>query len=111
MKITMISDVANLGKNEAFSPGDQVNWREKNARPLVIARMAVEGWIDITESAARLAKKEGVDITTVQGSGADGRIVKSDIEALVEPTEEEPEPEPDPEESPDEETFGPEEES
>lgn len=89
MKITILSDIQNLGKNEVLTPGDQVNYKDYNAQPYLDYGMAVEGWIDITESAARMAKKEGVDITEITGSGADGRIVKSDIEAVVGPGEKE----------------------
>ena len=39
---------------------------------------------DATASAVELAEAEGVDLSEVEGSGEDGRILKSDVEATVE---------------------------
>lgn len=39
--------------------------------------------IDATDAAAELAKEHGIDLATVEGTGASGRILKSDVEALV----------------------------
>lgn len=39
--------------------------------------------IDATPAAIKLAAQNGIDLTTVTGSGTDGRILKSDIEALI----------------------------
>jgi len=39
--------------------------------------------VSISPVARRLADEHGIDLTTVQGSGPDGRIVKEDIEALI----------------------------
>ena len=36
---------------------------------------------DATDSAVELAAELGVDLSTVTGSGADGRITKADVEA------------------------------
>jgi pyruvate/2-oxoglutarate dehydrogenase complex dihydrolipoamide acyltransferase (E2) component len=36
--------------------------------------------VDATEAAVRLAEKNKVDLSDVEGSGADGRITKSDVE-------------------------------
>ncbi len=35
---------------------------------------------DATDGASELAQAEGVDLTTVTGSGAGGRVTKSDVE-------------------------------
>lgn len=53
---------------------------------------------DITDAAAKLADEHGIDISEVQGTGAEGRILVKDMEALLpdEPAESEPEPEPAP---------------
>lgn len=39
---------------------------------------------DATDAAQELADAEGVDLSRVKGSGADGRITKADVEAAVE---------------------------
>lgn len=39
--------------------------------------------IEATDSAKELANENGIDLATVNGSGANGRIIKSDVEALV----------------------------
>ena len=38
---------------------------------------------EATEGAVSLAQLHGVDLATVQGSGADGRILVSDVRALI----------------------------
>ena len=39
--------------------------------------------IDATDGATELATEHGIDLSTVQGSGANGRIVLRDIKALI----------------------------
>jgi pyruvate/2-oxoglutarate dehydrogenase complex dihydrolipoamide acyltransferase (E2) component len=39
--------------------------------------------IDVTDGAIKLANEHGIDLSSIQGSGADGRIVKRDVEALL----------------------------
>ena len=49
------------------------------------AEMPVEEPVaDATEAAAELAAARGIDLATVRGTGAGGRIIKSDVEALLE---------------------------
>jgi pyruvate/2-oxoglutarate dehydrogenase complex dihydrolipoamide acyltransferase (E2) component len=36
-----------------------------------------------TDSAVNLAAEYGIDLATVKGSGADGRILKGDVEAAI----------------------------
>ena len=38
---------------------------------------------DITDAAADLAAEYGIDVSTVKGSGADGRITKGDVEDAI----------------------------
>lgn len=39
---------------------------------------------EATEAAAKLAKQEGIDLSDVKGTGAEGRIKVDDVEAIVE---------------------------
>lgn len=40
--------------------------------------------VEVSDAAKDLAAKFDIDLDTVEGSGKDGRILKSDIEALIE---------------------------
>ena len=41
------------------------------------------GDLDVTDAAIKLAEEHGIDLADVSGSGAGGRILKSDIEKLI----------------------------
>lgn len=41
------------------------------------------GAVNATDSAIELAEAEGIDLSSVQGSGADGRITKADVQAAI----------------------------
>lgn len=43
-----------------------------------------EDEVNATPDAIELAKENGVDLSTVEGSGKDGRILKSDVQAAIE---------------------------
>ena len=45
--------------------------------------LSEDSGLDATEPAIELAEKHGIDLASVSGSGADGRILKSDIEKLI----------------------------
>lgn len=40
--------------------------------------------VDATDAARELAVEEGVDLVDIGGTGSDGRVLKSDVEAAVE---------------------------
>lgn len=40
--------------------------------------------VDATSAARELAVEEGVDLAGIEGTGNDGRVLKSDVEAAVE---------------------------
>ncbi len=40
--------------------------------------------IDATKSAIKLAAEHGIDLASVQGTGTGGRIIKTDIDKLIE---------------------------
>ncbi|MCP5097194.1 MAG: hypothetical protein GY943_16730 [Chloroflexi bacterium] len=39
--------------------------------------------IDATDSARKLAEENGIDLTTIKGTGANGRIIKPDVDAAI----------------------------
>ncbi len=39
--------------------------------------------IEITDAARELAEEHGIDLSTIEGSGKEGRILKSDIESAI----------------------------
>jgi len=45
--------------------------------------------VDITDAARELADEHGIDITTLEGTGKDGRVLKSDVQDAVSAQEEE----------------------
>lgn len=84
MRFTALGEIQNLGKPTALAPGDQADWAPENVQPLLDIGAAVRGHLDITPEAAQLARDEEVDVTDIEGSGQDGRIVVSDVRAEVE---------------------------
>lgn len=56
----------------------------KEAAPSAAAEPAAPASApDATEAAAELAAAHGIDLATVRGTGAGGKIIKSDVEALL----------------------------
>jgi pyruvate/2-oxoglutarate dehydrogenase complex dihydrolipoamide acyltransferase (E2) component len=43
--------------------------------------------VDATDSARELATQEGVNLRDVEGTGADGRVTKGDVEDYIEARE------------------------
>lgn len=50
---------------------------------LVVEPVVEDEPIDATDAAIKLAAKYGIDLATVTGTGTDGRIIKSDVEAML----------------------------
>jgi len=44
---------------------------------------AADGTIEITDAARELAEEHGIDLSTIEGSGKEGRILKSDIDKAI----------------------------
>ena len=40
----------------------------------------IEEEVDATKGAVRLARKEGLDVKDIEGTGTDGKVTKSDVE-------------------------------
>lgn len=62
--------------------GDAVGVREHetNVQPPPETKVEVSEAVDATDAARELAEKEDVDLSGVEGTGADGRVLKSDVE-------------------------------
>lgn len=48
--------------------------------------------VNATDTAIKLAQEHGIDLSTVQGTGADGRILKTDVQAVVDALQSEANP-------------------
>jgi pyruvate/2-oxoglutarate dehydrogenase complex dihydrolipoamide acyltransferase (E2) component len=51
--------------------------------PLAAAAVVSIGDIDATDGAVDLAVEHGIDLTTIKGTGANGRIVLRDVKAVL----------------------------
>lgn len=55
---------------------------KSKAEPKAEAKAATPE-IDVTPAAAELAEAEGIDLSALEGTGKEGRILKSDVEAAI----------------------------
>ena len=55
----------------------------EDSEALEMARLEREG-VSVTDSAFELARENGINLRTVEGTGADGKIVKADVQAELE---------------------------
>ena len=61
----------------------------KDTKPVTVTSFAPpaivdEDTINATDAALDLAREYGVDVTQIVGTGADGRVLKSDVRKIVE---------------------------
>lgn len=63
----------------AMTPAVQVRLK---SGVLVLAEMEREG-VDATNAARELAAEHNIDLWSVTGTGADGRITKADVQAVI----------------------------
>ncbi len=66
-----------------------INEAQENVANLDTDQIRRQGEIEATDAARRQAKEMGVDLTKVEGSGADGRIIVPDVVEAAERMEEE----------------------
>jgi pyruvate/2-oxoglutarate dehydrogenase complex dihydrolipoamide acyltransferase (E2) component len=59
----------------------------KNVSEIDADRLMRQGEVDATDAARREAKERGVDLTKVEGTGSDGRIIISDVVEAAEAME------------------------
>ena len=89
------------GREEAFqtlfqelmdnysSMEDCIKSAQQNVANLNTDQIRRQGELDATDAARREAKERGVDLTKVEGTGSDGRIIVSDVIEAAEAMEEE----------------------
>ncbi|MBK5099247.1 MAG: E3 binding domain-containing protein [Gemmatimonadetes bacterium] len=53
------------------------------AEPAVVEPAEVPAEVDATDTARSLAKENGIDLTTIEGTGKEGRILKSDVAKAI----------------------------
>ena len=66
-----------------------INEAQQNVADLDTDQIRRQGEIEATDAARREAKERGVDLTKVEGTGSDGRIIVSDVVEAAEAMEEE----------------------
>lgn len=67
--------------------GDVVEFPDYYALDIIASGMAEPPMSynpDVTLGAQKLANEHGIDLAEVKGTGKDGRIIKADIQALIE---------------------------
>jgi pyruvate/2-oxoglutarate dehydrogenase complex dihydrolipoamide acyltransferase (E2) component len=87
------------GREEAFqaffqelmdnysSMEDCINEAQQNVARMDTDKIRRQGEIEATDAARREAKERGVDLTNVEGTGSDGRIIVSDVVEAAEAME------------------------
>src|ERR671917_2178372 len=68
---------------------DCIEEAQKNVADLDTDQIRRQGELDATDAARREAKERGVDLTQVEGTGSDGRIIVSDVVEAAEAMESE----------------------
>ena len=66
---------------------ESIDEAQKNVTNLNTDQIRRQGEIDATDAARREAKERGVDLTQVEGTGSDGRIIVSDVVEAAEAME------------------------
>lgn len=72
------AEPAEAARSERAQPPE-----EPESVDVVDAARAASAEPDATPAAAELAQEEGLDLTTIEGTGKEGRILKSDVEAAI----------------------------
>jgi pyruvate dehydrogenase E2 component (dihydrolipoamide acetyltransferase) len=65
------------------APAESVVTPEAAAAPEVKVAPAANGRVKASPLARKLAEKKGIDLSTIQGTGPGGRIVKADVESAT----------------------------
>ena len=70
-------------ETKAETPKAEAKPEQKTQQPEPQAAESAPAEIDVTPAAAELAEAEGIDLATLEGTGKEGRILKSDVEAAI----------------------------
>ena len=65
-----------------------INEAQQNVVNLDVDQIRRQGEVDATDAARREARERGVDLTQIEGTGSDGRIIVSDVVEAAEAMEE-----------------------
>ena len=68
---------------------ESIDEAQKNVANIDTEQIRRQGEVEATDAARREAKERGVDLTRVEGTGSDGRIIVSDVVEAAEAMEEE----------------------
>ena len=68
---------------------ESIDEAQKSVADLDTDQIRSQGEVEATDAARREAKERGVDLTNVEGTGSDGRIIVSDVVEAAEAMEEE----------------------
>jgi pyruvate/2-oxoglutarate dehydrogenase complex dihydrolipoamide acyltransferase (E2) component len=66
---------------------DRINEAQENVANLDTDQIRRQGEVEATDAARRQAKELGIDLTQIEGTGADGRIIVSDVVEAAEAME------------------------
>jgi pyruvate/2-oxoglutarate dehydrogenase complex dihydrolipoamide acyltransferase (E2) component len=83
--LTIYADVS----GQHYGPGTRLVISDELGQALIqqgkakMIKAAPELVVDATETARILAEQHGIDLATVSGSGSGGRIIKSDIDKIL----------------------------
>jgi len=71
---------------EQYDPGDEVDMTPEEAEEnglVAIGAVTVTEEVEATDAAAQLAEEEDVDLSAVEGTGSDGKVLKSDVQEAL----------------------------
>lgn len=71
-----------LGSGKSAKPKAKAA-KPKAEKPAAKAKPAPKAAIEITDAARELAEEHGIDLASVEGSGKDGRILKTDVQKAI----------------------------
>ena len=85
------TEAAETGTAEAAAESGEHGARARGAEPRHAASSGPErssdGWVRASPLVRQLARKHGIDLAGISGSGPDGRIIERDVRAMLESTD------------------------
>ena len=68
---------------DTYEPGDEVDMTPEEAEEnglVAIGAVTMTEEVEATDAAVELAEEEGVDLSEIEGTGSDGKVLKSDVQ-------------------------------